>query len=177
MNRLNRESSKILTIKSFEKVENDINIFCATCHRGMMADKLDDVDRKILNMLQKDARIPFSRIAVEAGVSEATVRYRVKNLEKNNVIKTYTTLLNPANVGFSTTGIMMVKLDPVLFEEAAKQISELAEAYHVFQNTGDFDIVSVVHTRDLAHLGELRKKVQLIPGVREVNCFCSYTNY
>ena len=134
----------------------------------MMADKLDDVDRKILNMLQKDARIPFSRIAVEAGVSEATVRYRVKNLEKNNVIRTYTTLLNPANVGFSTTGIMMVKLDPVLFEDAAKQISELAEAYHVFQNTGEFDIVSVVHTRDLAHLGELRKKVQLIRGVREV---------
>jgi DNA-binding Lrp family transcriptional regulator len=133
-----------------------------------MADQLDVVNRKILNMLQKDARISFSQIGAAAGVSEATVRYRVKNLEKNNVIKTYTTLLNPANVGFSTTGIMMVKLDPVLFEEAAKQISELAEAYHVFQNTGDFDIVSVVHTRDLAHLGELRKKVQLIPGVREV---------
>ena len=45
-----------------------------------MAEQMDAVDRKILNMLQKDARVPFSRIAIEAGVSEATVRYRVKHL-------------------------------------------------------------------------------------------------
>ena len=153
---------------SFEKVENDINSFCPTGYCGIMAEKLDAVDRKILNMLQNDARVSFSRIAVEAGVSEATVRYRVKNLEKNNVIKTYTTLLNPAKVGFSTTGIMMVKLDPAMFEQAAKQIGDLAETYHVFQNTGEYDIISVVHTRDLEHLGELRKKVQSFAGVREV---------
>jgi Lrp/AsnC family transcriptional regulator, regulator for asnA, asnC and gidA len=133
-----------------------------------MAEQLDAVDRKILNMLQKDARVPFATIGIEASVSEATVRYRVKNLEKRSIIKTYTALLDPTKVGFSTTGIMMVKLEPILFEEAAKQIGDLPEAYHVFQNTGDFDIVSVVHTRDLGHLSELRKRVQLIPGVREV---------
>jgi Lrp/AsnC family transcriptional regulator, regulator for asnA, asnC and gidA len=133
-----------------------------------MAERLDAADKKILNMLQKDARVPFSRISAEACISEATVRYRVKNLEKEKVIKTYTTLLDPVKVGFSTTGIMMVKLDPALFEQAAKQISELAETYHVFQNTGEFDIVSVVHTRDLAHLSDLRNKVQMIAGVREV---------
>ena len=77
-------------------------------------------------------------------------------------------MLDPAKVGFSTTGIMMVKIDPTLFEQAAKQIGDLAEAYHVFQNTGEFDIVSVVHTRNLEHLSELRKKVQMIPGVRDV---------
>ncbi len=133
-----------------------------------MAEKIDAVDRKILNMLQKDARVPFSRVAAKVGVSEATVRYRVKHLEQKNVIKTFTALLDPTKVGFSTTGIMMVKLDPTLFEQAAKQISDLAETYHVFQNTGEYDIVSVVHTRDLAHLGELRKKVQSFAGVRGV---------
>jgi Lrp/AsnC family transcriptional regulator for asnA, asnC and gidA len=135
---------------------------------GKMAEQLDSTDRKILNMLQKDARVAFSQIASEVGVSEATVRYRVKNLEKEKVIKSYTTLLDPVKAGFSTTGIMMVKLDAALFEAAAKQISELPETYHVFQNTGDFDIVSVVHTRDLAHLSDLRKRVQMIAGVREV---------
>jgi Lrp/AsnC family transcriptional regulator for asnA, asnC and gidA len=133
-----------------------------------MAEQLDAVDRKILNMLQNDARTPFSKIGAEAGVSEATVRYRVKRLEEQGIVKKYTTLLNPVKVGFSTTGIMMVKLDPVLFEQAAQAIGNLPEAYHVFQNTGEFDIVSVVHTVDLAHLSELRKRVQLIEGVRDV---------
>jgi Lrp/AsnC family transcriptional regulator for asnA, asnC and gidA len=131
-------------------------------------EQLDSVDRTILNMLQQNARVPFSEIAKCLGVSEATIRYRVKHLEKEKIIRNYTTLLNPSTVGFSTTGIMMVKLDNEKFDAAAKQISDLSEAYHVFQNTGEYDIVSVVHTRDLAHLGELRKKVQAIAGVREV---------
>jgi DNA-binding Lrp family transcriptional regulator len=133
-----------------------------------LAGQLDEVNRKILNMLQQDARIPFSKIAETLGISEATVRYRVKQLEKNEIVKSYATLLDPNKVGLSTTGIMMVKLDPACFEKAAKRISNLPETYHVFQNTGEYDIVSVVHTSDLAHLSDLRKRVQSIAGVREV---------
>jgi len=131
-------------------------------------EQLDATDRTILNMLQQDARVPFSKIAACLGISEATVRYRVKRLEKERIIKNFTTLLSPPKVGFSTTGIMMVKLNNEKFDSAAQQISDLPEAYHVFQNTGEYDIISVVHTRDLEHLSELRKKVQAIPGVREV---------
>lgn len=133
-----------------------------------MAEELDAVDRTILNMLQQDARVPFSTIAEKLGVSEATIRYRVKQLEKSKVIKNYTTLLTPSKVGFSTTGIMMVKIDHAKFDSAAEQIGNLPETYHVFQNTGEYDIVSVVHTRDLEHLSELRKKVLSIQGVRDV---------
>ncbi len=133
-----------------------------------LSEQLDAVDRTILNMLQNDARVSFSKIAETIGVSEATVRYRVKQLEKSRVIKTYTTLLTPTKVGYSTTGIMMVKIDSEKFESAAQQIGELPEAYHVFQSTGEYDIVSVVHTRDLEHLSELRKRVQSIAGVRDV---------
>lgn len=130
---------------------------------------LDAVDRKILNMLQADARVSFAQIGAEAGVSEATVRYRVKQLEKDGIIKNYTALLDSGKVGWSTTGIMMVKLDPMLFEKTAKVIAELPETYHIFQTTGEFDILSVVHTRDLQHLTELRKTVKLIAGVTDVS--------
>jgi DNA-binding Lrp family transcriptional regulator len=133
-----------------------------------LAEEIDAIDRTILNMLQQDARVPFSKIAEKIGVSEATIRYRVKQLEKSKVIKNYTTLLNPPKVGFSTTGIMMVKIDHENFDSAAEQIGNLPETYHVFQNTGEYDIISVVHTHDLAHLSELRKKVQSIVGVRDV---------
>ena len=129
---------------------------------------MDAADLKILNMLQENARVPFSRIAAELGVNEATVRYRVKQLTDKGVITKFTVLLDPVKIGFSTTGIMMVKTDPVLFEEAAKQISELPETYHAFQNTGEFDIVAVVHTHDLRHLSGLRKTVEMIPGVKDV---------
>ena len=111
----------------------------------------------------------FSKIATKAGVNEATVRYRVKHLMGRGVITKFTALLDPVKIGFSTAGIMMVKTCPLMLEEVAKRISELSETYHVFQNTGEFDVVAVVHTRDLRHLSELRKKVMMIPGVRGVS--------
>ena len=130
---------------------------------------LDDKDKQIMNLLQKNARISYTHIANMLGISEATVRYRVKNLQDKGVITKFTALLDPKKVGFSTNGILMVKIAPEHFEEASKQISELPEAYHVFQNTGEHDILAVVHAHDLEHLGDLRKRVELIQGVRDVS--------
>jgi Lrp/AsnC family transcriptional regulator, regulator for asnA, asnC and gidA len=130
--------------------------------------QLDETDAKILNMLQENARLSFSRIAEELEVNEATVRYRVKKLTDKGVITRFTVLLDPRKIGYSTTGIMMVKIASEMFEEAAKKISELPESYHVFQTTGEFDIVAVVNTRDLGHLNEFRNKVKMISGVSDV---------
>jgi Lrp/AsnC family transcriptional regulator for asnA, asnC and gidA len=130
---------------------------------------LDGKDRKILNMLQEDSRTSYVHIANKLGISEATVRYRVKKLIDNEVISTFTVLLDPKKIGYSTTGILMVKIAPTHFEETSKKISDLAETYHVFQNTGEYNIVAVVHAYDLEHLSDLRKRVEMMPGVRELS--------
>ena len=108
-------------------------------------------------------------IAEELGVSEATVRYRVKNLIENGVISRFTVLLNPRKIGYPITGILLVKIAPDHFDEASKQISDLDETRHVLQNTGEYNIVAVVHAHDLEHLSDLRKRVEMIPGVRDVS--------
>jgi len=130
---------------------------------------LDDKDRHILNLLQENSRTSYLHIADQLGVSEATIRYRVKNLIEKGVINKFTVLLNLKKIGYSTTGILMVKIAPDRFEEASERISELPETYHVFQNTGEYDIVAVVHAHDLEHLSDLRKRVEQIQGVRDVS--------
>ena len=130
---------------------------------------MDDKDRKILNLLQENSRTSYMHIANELGISEATVRYRVKNMIANGVISKFTALLDPKKVGYSTTGILMVKISSGNFEETSEQISDLTETYHVFQNTGEYNIVAVVHAHDLEHLSDLRKRVEAMPGVREVS--------
>ena len=134
-----------------------------------MVIQLDSKDRRILNILQGNSRASYTYIASELGVSEATVRYRVKNLIDNGVINKFTVLLDPKKIGFSTSGILMVKIAPDHFEKASEKISDLTETYHVFQNTGEYDIVAVVHAHDLEHLSDLRKRVEMILGVREVS--------
>jgi len=134
-----------------------------------LALKLDDKDRRILNLLQENSRTSYTHIANELGISEATVRYRVKNLIDNGIINKFTVLLDPKKIGYSTTGILMVKIAPDHFEKTSEQISDLTEAYHVFQNTGEYNVVAVVHAHDLEHLSDLRKRVERMQGVREVS--------
>lgn len=133
-----------------------------------MSIKLDRLNREILMRLQKNGRASFSSIARELGVNEATVRYRVKKLLDKGVITLFTALLDPTKIGFSITAIVMAKINPMLFEKASLQIADLDETYHVFQSTGEYDIVAVVHTRDMKHLSDLRKRIEMVPGVRDV---------
>ena len=134
-----------------------------------MVSQLDDKDRKILNLLQENSRTSYLHIANELGISEATVRYRVKNLIDNGVINKFTVLLDSKKIGYPTTGILMVKIAPDHFEKTSEQISDLIETYHVFQNTGEYNLVAVVHAHNLEHLSYLRKRVEMMPGVRDVS--------
>ena len=131
--------------------------------------QLDDKDKGILNMLQENSRTSYMRIARDLGISEATVRYRVKNLIDNGVINKFTVLLNPKKVGYFTTGILMVKIASDHFQKTSEQISDLTEAYHIFQNTGEYNIVAVVHAHNLEHLNDIRKRVEMMHGVKEVS--------
>ena len=131
--------------------------------------QLDDKDKGILNMLQENSRTSYMRIARYLGISEATVRYRVKNLIDNGVINKFTVLLNPKKVGYFTTGILMVKIASDHFQKTSEQISDLTEAYHIFQNTGEYNIVAVVHAHNLEHLNDIRKRVEMMHGVKEVS--------
>jgi DNA-binding Lrp family transcriptional regulator len=108
-------------------------------------------------------------IASKLGISEATVRYRVKNLIDNGIINRFTVLLDPRKIGYPITGILLVKIVPEHFEEAAKKISDLEETRHVLQNTGEYNIVAVVKAKSLENLNDLRKKIELIHGVRELS--------
>jgi Lrp/AsnC family transcriptional regulator, regulator for asnA, asnC and gidA len=139
----------------------------------LLAFKLDDKDKQILNLLQENARLSYTEIANELDISEATVRYRVKKLMDAGIISKFTVLLDPRKIGYPTTGILMVKIVPEQFEEAAEQISKLFETRHVLQTTGDYDVLTVVKARSLEHLNEVRQKIELIPGVKELSLSAS----
>lgn len=138
-----------------------------------MSVSLDEIDRKILNALQSNGRVAFSSIAKEVGVDEATIRYRVKKLQDSGVITKFTALLDPSKIGFPVTAVIMIKIAPALFDEASAQIAALSETRHVFQSTGGYDVVAVVNTRDLGHLGDLRRRLEMIVGVSDVLVFAT----
>ncbi|MGB6681730.1 MAG: Lrp/AsnC family transcriptional regulator [Candidatus Bathyarchaeia archaeon] len=128
--------------------------------------KLDRLDIKILRILQEDARKSYVKIADQLQVTEGTVRFRIKKLLKNEVITRFLTLIDPRKLGFQITAVVMLKVDGAYIDDVFNKLIVLDESQHVFQSTGEYDIVSIVHTQDLQHLGKLINKIKSFKGVK-----------
>jgi len=98
---------------------------------------LDAIDKKILRLLQKDARLNTKEIADKIGLSVTPTYERLKKIEKTKVIKGYVALLDPQIIGKTCTAFCTVTLRlhsaPLLkqFEQALRSFPEVMECYHV----------------------------------------------
>jgi len=133
----------------------------------MLQTSLDDLDKRILKLLQFNGRLSFADLSREIDVAEATVRFRVSRLVSNGVITRFAALLDPAKVGMKVSGAILLKIDPAFLEEACKQLVSFSETQYLFQSTGEYDVVSVIVARDMEHLNSLIKKTKIIPGVKD----------
>lgn len=134
---------------------------------GMLSTSLDDLDKRILKLLQFNCRLSFAELSRELDVAEATVRFRVNRLVNDGVITRFAALVDPAKVGMKVSGAILLKIDPAYLEEACKQLVSFSETQYLFQSTGEYDVVSVIVARDMEHLNGLVKNTKLIPGVKD----------
>jgi len=130
---------------------------------------IDEKDRQILEILELDARTPYTEIAKELGVSESTVRKRVDRMEKNGVIKQYTIITEPAKRGYGTVTILGLDVEPARFLDAARELSKLPQVRTVSTSTGDHMIMAEIWTKDGIELSELiSRRIGSIRGVKNI---------
>lgn len=126
---------------------------------------IDEIDKKILLKLQENARAPFSKIAKEVGVSEATVFLRVRRLMKQGVIKGFRTVVAPQLLGKALTAFILVKADPRKYPhviDIIKQMDAVVEAYDV---TGPYYAILKVIVEDKESLAKVIDTIGSIEGV------------
>ncbi len=129
-------------------------------------DDLDDLDVKILRLLQSNSRIPFSDISRRLGVPEATIRYRVKKLLEKGVIRGFYTLIDPNKVGFPFSVIILADIDPDRLNYVFDELRSMPEAAHVFKLTGKYNIVAIFHVRSMNHISEIDEKIRSLEGIK-----------
>ena len=121
----------------------------------MQMDKIDNLDKKILSILSKNARIPFKDVAAECGVSRAAIHQRVQRLIDNGVILGSGFDINPKSLGYSTCTYVGLNLERgSMYKDVVKRLVNIPE------------IVECHFTRDNEELMDLlNNKLQTIPGV------------
>ena len=132
---------------------------------------MDELDSKIIALLQDDGRASNAGIARKVGVSEGTVRRRLKRLIKEKFISVVA-LLDPGKMGYASEALIGVQVDPDKIDRVADDLAGLDEISWVAVTTGSFDIFCWATLHSSESLGIfLRTKVGTISGVRRTETF------
>ena len=128
---------------------------------------IDNLDRKILDIITKNARIPYLEVARECGVSGAAIHQRVQRLIRIGVIKGSEFKVDPVMVGFRTCAYIGVFLDhPGHYRDVIARFKEIPEIIECHYTTGNYSLFIKVYTNDNDHLRRiLTDKIQTIPGI------------
>ena len=118
-----------------------------------MSPKLDRLDRKILQLIANDARIPFLEVARECKVSGAAIHQRIQKLVQQGVIKGSQFIFDPEKIGFGTCAFVGLFLkDPSDFDRVLVALKGIPEVVECHYTTGNYDMFVKLYARDNAHL-------------------------
>lgn len=130
-------------------------------------EKVDSLDKKILEIISTNARIPFKDVAGECGVSRAAIHQRVQRLIDLGVIIGSGYDVNPKSLGYSTCTYVGIKLEKgSMYKRVADELMKIPEVVECHFTTGPYTMLTKLYARDNAHLMELlNNKMQEIAGV------------
>ncbi len=132
-----------------------------------MIEKIDNLDRRILQIVIQNARIPSKDVAVECGVSRAAIHQRLQRLTDIRVITGSGYHVNPKALGYATCTYIGVNLERgAMYRDVIPDLEKIPEIVECHFTTGPYTILIKLYARDNEHLMELlNKKIQMIPGV------------
>ncbi len=130
---------------------------------------IDERDRRLLDLVQRDADLPQAELAKRVGLSAAAVNERLKKLEHSGAIRRYTALVDPGRVGAPLAAFVEVFIEhprhEPAFIEKVLALDEVQECHHI---TGEFSLLLKVRVRELASLQDLLlKQLNAHDGVRQ----------
>lgn len=130
-------------------------------------EKIDNLDRQILDIISQNARIPFKDVAAECGVSRAAIHQRVQRLIDLGVIIGSGYHVNPKSLGYSTCTYVGITLEKgSMYKGVVNELMKIPEVVECHFTTGPYTMLAKLYAKDNEHLMELlNSKMQEIPGV------------
>ena len=138
-------------------------------------EKIDKLDKKILNILSRNARIPFKDVAADCGVSRAAIHQRVQHLIDANVIMGSGFDVNPKSLGYSTCTYVGISLEKgSMYKEVVERLQLIPEIVECHFTTGPYTMLVKLYVRDNEQLMDLlNRPLQHIPGVASTETLIS----
>jgi Lrp/AsnC family transcriptional regulator for asnA, asnC and gidA len=132
--------------------------------------QLDQISKRLIELLQVDGRASYAALAKQVGLSEAAVRQRVQRLVESQVMQ-IVAVTDPKMVGFNRQALVGIRAEGDL-EELASALAEIPEVIYVVITAGSFDLLVEVVCEDDDHLlALLNTQIRPLRGVRSSEVF------
>ena len=138
-------------------------------------EKIDNLDKKILKIIMRNARIPSKDVALECNVSRAAIHQRIQRMIDMNVITGSGYNVNPKTLGYATCTYIGVTLEKgAMYRDVVPELEKIEEVVECHFTTGPYTMLIKLYARDNQHLMELlNDRIQMIHGVVETETLIS----
>jgi len=134
---------------------------------GVMDPRIDELDIKLLDLLQADARMPYVQLASRLGVSDTTVRSRIDRLVSQLGVK-FGVDVDPADLGLLYL-YMAARVQGTSLARAIERVSQLPEIVFLARTTGGYDLLAEVVCRGRVDLIRVLDELRAIPGLVDID--------
>ncbi len=137
--------------------------------------QIDSLDKKIIKMITKNARIPYLEVARECNVSGAAIHQRIQKLFRMGVITGSKFTIEPKKIGYKTCAYMGIFLEQAsLYNDVLQELKKIPEITQCHFTTGNYSVFIKIFAKDNEHLKSiLSDKIQLISGIARTETFIS----
>ena len=137
--------------------------------------QIDNLDRKILAIIKKNARTPFLEVGRACEVSGAAVHQRVQRLIKEGIITGAEFIIDPQKVGYHTCAYIGIFLEKAsLYKDVARLLEQIPEIVECHYTTGNYSIFIKIYAKNNEHLRSiLTEHLQSIEGISRTETFIS----
>ena len=127
---------------------------------------LDDIDMMILRRLAVYGKEGIRELARNLGKSPSTIAFRIKRLEREGVIRGYTTVIDYRKLGYQINAITLLQVVGAYIEELEEILTKEPNVKAVYDVTGEYDIAIITSFREIEDLDRFIKRIIKIPHVK-----------
>lgn len=139
--------------------------------------QLDEIDMKIIQKLQEDAKTPFTKIGKELEIPDTTVHFRVKKLLENDIIRKFTVMVNHEKLGYTVRALLRIEIEKYLLdmftqskvEEVVEELSKVRSGELIARCESKNEIIAIVSTRNSGELINLMETLRKKEGIRDLD--------
>lgn len=134
-----------------------------------MVQEIDELDKKLLNILQENADLTYSEIGKILGVSPSTVYMRLRKLKEKGLIKRIVAEVAPELVGLNLRALVFLTIDVKRYSDITSKLANIPNIKAIYDVTGEWTLVTEVYVKDHKELSDLLDIIGTLEGVQKTS--------